>query len=399
MASLVPLLALLTALPAQANEQAPPASQARERALLEVLHPPAKGAELEEGEVTPGRFLVKLDTVVLDTQREAVLVVTSGQAPGEYEPLRPGLEAELAVVRGVGKALTVLSRERVPTPSGVGEYQASVSTALDGKKGEKVILVDISSHNDGEGSGVALTFFQFLAGTGKKDGVLERIMEDRYTPSSGSGYPHEREDAAFDTQPSVHEGYSDLSLRVSGHYCDTDEECRSEKRVERICWEGTRYSRSDDCLVRVVTTSSELKSGKADAPTYDSDNVRDGEDSTAWCEGAKGTGRGEWLKFTFNTPVTVGELTLVAGYNKSPEVWRRNARLKRVRLHFSDGTRQDADLDDSASPQDILLETKSALESVKLEVLAVYPGSRHADACVSEVDFSDVQAAPPSPAP
>ncbi|MFP2909405.1 discoidin domain-containing protein [Pyxidicoccus sp. 3LFB2] len=376
---LLPLFAtlLLAALPARAN----PKLNAEERALLAVLHPD-----------TPGRFLVKLETVALDERHKAVLLLTSEGSPEEDRYQDMTLKAEFAVVSGAGKSLKVHARESVEAPSSSGSPETSVSTHVIGKKGETVIEVKFGRYSDGEGSKVELTFFQFKAGTAEEDEVLERIMQTRYTPSSGSGYPHETEDVSLDEHPSAHEGYSDLSLTVRSDYCPSDDEdCRKEKRVERVCWTGTHYTDHSDCLVWKVTTSSSLKSSKASA--YGPDNVRDGEDSTAWCEGAKGTGRGEWLKFDFHTPVTVQELTLVAGYNKSPEVWRNNARLKRVRLHFPDGTRQDADLNDTASPQVISLGTESPFNSVKLEVLAVYPGRRHADACVSEVDFTGVQAA------
>lgn len=399
---LLPLFAvtLLTALPARAKEGDLPALDAEDRAILTLLHPREPGSRLKEAEVTPGRFLVGLQTLALPRRRTAVLLLTSGLAPEEEHYQDQTYEAELAVVSGGGTSFTKLARERVPVPFGVGSCEGTVSTVVTGKKGEVVIQVKLGRYSDGEGSVETLTFFQFDAGAGEEDededgdGDLERILEARYTPSSGSGYPHEREDATLDEHPSLHEGYSDLSLTVRGHHCRTEDDCRDELRVERVCWVGTRYASLDDCLVSSATASSHLKSGKAASLTYGPDNVRDGEDSTAWCEGAKGTGRGEWLAFDFRTPVTARALTLVAGYNKSPETWRNNARLKRVRLHFSDGTRQDANLRDTASPQALLLEAKGTLESVKLEVLAVYPGRRHEDACVSEVDFSDVRAAP-----
>ncbi len=388
LAFLLPLFAsfLLAASPTRADEEDAPAFKTRERALLEALY--------EGGGVPPGRFLVKLDTVALDKQREAVLLLTSALSPDTNSYTDQTLEAELAVVSDGGRSLTVLARESLSAPSGVGDRQASVSTPVAGMKGETVIQVLLGRSSDGEGSTTGLTWFQFRPGTGTEDGVLERLMEAEYTPSSGSGYPHEREAARFDKHPSIHDGYSDLSLTIRGSYCETDEDCREEKRVRRVCWMGTRYASDSDCVVRHVTASSQLKSSKAASPTYDPGNVRDGESSTAWCEGAKGTGRGEWLEFDFHTPVTVQALTLVTGYDKSPEVWRNNARLKRVRLHFSNGTHQDADLDDATSPQAIRLQTKSAIESVKLEVLAVYPGRRYPDACVSEVDFSGVKAVP-----
>lgn len=68
----------------------------------------------------------------------------------------------------------------------------------------------------------------------------------------------------------------------------------------------------------------------------------DGDDSTAWCEGAPGDGTGEWLEVRSNLDPASAKgcrlksFILVGGLAHSREAWRRNGRLKRYRISRCD---------------------------------------------------------------
>ncbi|NMO21524.1 hypothetical protein HPC49_32465 [Pyxidicoccus fallax] len=385
--ALIPLLAFLTALPARAMEADPP-----KHALPSEQQPDDEEEAIPEDS---GDSEATLATETLGARREAVLLTSPEVLSDEGVYVTRQLDARLVVLNGEGPSRTVLSRQFLRFPGGSGSHEASIDTSLTGKKGEKVIEVMLGRHSDGEGKVEEVTFFQVSPGEDEEGGQLSEILRLQYTPSSGSGYPHEKESLRSEAKPSpLHEGYSDLFITLHGKYCETDEDCRETERVTRIRWTGTHYEQQEDRRIRVSASSSLSHSTSRRGPTYDAGNVRDEDKATAWCEGAKGTGSGEWLAFSFDMPVTVQQLTLIPGYNKSPEVWRNNARLKQVRLHFEEGPHQDVTLEDSPAPQHIRIARKSPFKGVKLEILSVYPGKRFADACVSEVDFSGVRAAP-----
>src|SRR5690554_3573 len=74
------------------------------------------------------------------------------------------------------------------------------------------------------------------------------------------------------------------------------------------------------------------------ADSYKSANLCDGKAETAWVEGAKGDGIGEWVKININayssrsefttTPFDIFEIAILPGYAKSSKTWSENNRVK-----------------------------------------------------------------------
>lgn len=158
-----------------------------------------------------------------------------------------------------------------------------------------------------------------------------------------------------------------------------------------------------DSLRYSVTASSTLS--ERYLPRY----IFDQRLETAWVEGVKGNGIGEWLQITLtaekespsSTPFSVYEVGLIPGYAKSQATWAENNRAKTAllvvhsdppvpeglewvayRLHLKDLNKlQYFELDymKAIGNQDPMKKT------VWLRIEDIYPGTKYSDTCISEV--------------
>jgi serine/threonine-protein kinase len=119
---------------------------------------------------------------------------------------------------------------------------------------------------------------------------------------------------------------------------------------------------------------------------YSPGNTRDDRVDTAWVEGAKGAGIGEWIAFTFQ-PQTIQYIEIYPGYGKSSELFYANNRLKRATLIFSDGTRAAAQLFDEMRLQTVVLPKPVRCSSLRLIIEEVYPGTKYDDTVISEINW------------
>lgn len=121
----------------------------------------------------------------------------------------------------------------------------------------------------------------------------------------------------------------------------------------------------------------------------------DNNPSTAWVENAKGSGIGEWLKIDFIRPIQVSGMYIHNGYFRIEPRLGENNRVKKIRIHFSDGTSEVFDLPDpltedfetmkSNQGYYVKFNKKVLTSSVKVEILDVYKGTRWDDTCISEI--------------
>jgi serine/threonine protein kinase len=116
------------------------------------------------------------------------------------------------------------------------------------------------------------------------------------------------------------------------------------------------------------------------------DNTRDDLIETAWVEGVKGPGTGEWIAFTFK-PQTIQYIEIYPGYGKSRELFFANHRLKRATLIFSDGTRASLQLFDEPRVQTVALQAPVRSGSLRLIIEEVYAGSKYDDTVISEINW------------
>lgn len=141
-----------------------------------------------------------------------------------------------------------------------------------------------------------------------------------------------------------------------------------------------------------VTASSAL------ADRYTAEKAHDFSIVTAWVEGVEGNGVGEYLRYSF--PGTCPRITTVLihnGYVKNWDVWRDNARVKRLLMYYNDEPYAILNLQDTMGLQSFDVgvlgyEDKDSAPawSIKFEILEVYPGKKYEDTAITEIYFDGI---------
>ncbi len=114
--------------------------------------------------------------------------------------------------------------------------------------------------------------------------------------------------------------------------------------------------------------------------------------NTAWCEGGKGPGIGEWIKFDFSEWYSYSRLSnvyrilIINGLAANKDLYFANNRVKKLEVEFSEGEKRIIELKDGVLDyQKFIFHIKA--KWIKLKILDVYKGSKFDDTCISEVDF------------
>ena len=151
-----------------------------------------------------------------------------------------------------------------------------------------------------------------------------------------------------------------------------------------------------------MSTSSELASTGDNA--YSAAAAFDGKPSTAWVEGVDGRGEGERIELTifrtdfFGYPcVAVGGFSVLNGYGKSERLWRRNGRVRDMRVLVEGGAVTTVRLLDSSTFQHITFDEPvwvSLDQTLSFETLSTYAGTHYEDTAISELEvWVDLEAA------
>lgn len=127
--------------------------------------------------------------------------------------------------------------------------------------------------------------------------------------------------------------------------------------------------------------------------SYKAGNVHDFSILTAWVEGKAGHGIGEKLRFSFKADSPrINQVLICNGYQKSPESWKANGRVKVLRMLVDDQPVADLMLKDTLTQQvfdtGILWEKDGKAHTLTFQIRDVYPGSRWEDTCISEINFN-----------
>ncbi|MGW8958425.1 NADase-type glycan-binding domain-containing protein [Paenibacillus sp. NPDC055715] len=118
--------------------------------------------------------------------------------------------------------------------------------------------------------------------------------------------------------------------------------------------------------------------------SYAARNIMDGDAGTAWCEGVKGDGVGEWIKIDFGSMQELKGFELINGLAKSSNAFQANNRVKRMKLEFSNGQTMMVNNDFLSNEfPDGAVHTSF----VKITIEAVEKGSKYHDTCMSEIRF------------
>ncbi len=107
---------------------------------------------------------------------------------------------------------------------------------------------------------------------------------------------------------------------------------------------------------------------------------------TAWSEGAKGAGTGEWIELAPEVPKPLAAIEMLPGYFKSENHFQANARPKKVLVelngeHSFTATVQDARVTCHIPIQGYAKQVKT----IRLTFQEVWPGKKYEDLCVSAI--------------
>ena len=112
-------------------------------------------------------------------------------------------------------------------------------------------------------------------------------------------------------------------------------------------------------------------------------------DSTCWVEGASGNGVDEWIKLELPSNQRVYDLRIVNGYAGSEKQYANNAKIKKIRIEFSNGDSTTADLkvfptSQRNTVQVVSLSKPVVTDYVKITILD-YEASVFEDTCLTYV--------------
>ncbi|WP_258105856.1 hypothetical protein [Marinoscillum sp. MHG1-6] len=150
------------------------------------------------------------------------------------------------------------------------------------------------------------------------------------------------------------------------------------------------------------TASSELTSQGTN--TYNAKNAHDLSYETAWVEGVKGYGIGEYIEYHVkpeNPRIT--EIIIVNGYVKNDNAWKNNSRVKKLKMFIDNKPYAILELEDSKAEQHFrvapigyddranfeLLKKKPGF-TMKFEIAEVYPGLKWDDTAITEIYFDGI---------
>ena len=150
-------------------------------------------------------------------------------------------------------------------------------------------------------------------------------------------------------------------------------------------------SSKEDCLPFYRTDGQDLYCASSVLKTqygnkYGVASLLDDSNFTAWFEGHKGVGIGQWIMVDFGELRTIGEITLKNGYNKKQDLFYKNSRVRTLSLTFSGGqTRPSLVLKDQPGQQTFKIPGKITARWVQLKIQAVIKGQKYRDTGLNEL--------------
>lgn len=166
---------------------------------------------------------------------------------------------------------------------------------------------------------------------------------------------------------------------------------------------GAATAQSYDCdmirygteLVDDVTFCASSVLPRSKVSTYRPGNLEGGSEnlSRAWCEGAYGSGAGEWFEFQTRPGATIRKMVIYNGYQKSKKAFRENARARDMTIETDAGLQLFVRLGDRMGGQAINLDDWHRFNRIRVTISDVYAGSKYEDLCMSgfEIDFEEIR--------
>ena len=106
---------------------------------------------------------------------------------------------------------------------------------------------------------------------------------------------------------------------------------------------------------------------------------------TAWVEGQQGNGVGEWITVEFETPRRVRSFVVQNGYQKSDDIFRKNNRVRQLRVLFSGGETHTFILEDKISSQLLALRRPTQAYWLKFVIDDVWEGNKYTDTAITKL--------------
>ena len=120
--------------------------------------------------------------------------------------------------------------------------------------------------------------------------------------------------------------------------------------------------------------------------TYAAENLKTFWSDEAWSESAKGPGIGEWIELAPKVPKPLTTIDINPGYFKSEELFRANARPKKVLVELNGEHSFTVSIPDLRETFNIPIEGyRKPVKKVRLTFQEVWPGNRFEDLCVSAI--------------
>ena len=176
----------------------------------------------------------------------------------------------------------------------------------------------------------------------------------------------------------------EIALEIVTENSSTEE--TQERQKENISNEPEKDKAPEVRMrdVKDVSASSYLSEKNIKHVT---DRIMDGDTTTAWVEGVEGNGEGESITFTFGDLYVVSDIKIWNGYQKSEDLYYKNARPSELELEFSDGSTERISLQDTSSGfQEFALE-RHVTSYVKIKIISTYEGSKYEDTVISEIEL------------
>jgi hypothetical protein len=122
---------------------------------------------------------------------------------------------------------------------------------------------------------------------------------------------------------------------------------------------------------------------------YDASRLEDGSEKTCWAS----KGAGEWLEWNFKSArnleqgIPMRGFRVYNGYGKTPEIWRKNSRVRVLRLELNRTPLLRIHLLDAPGVQRVSFPEILVRPGDKVRVLvqSTFPGSHWTDTCLSEI--------------
>jgi hypothetical protein len=116
------------------------------------------------------------------------------------------------------------------------------------------------------------------------------------------------------------------------------------------------------------------------------DQAVDSNPKTAWVEGERGNGLGNWIRISFQDVRPVRYLGIENGFGKQIDSnrWMQLGRVKDALIETSDGLLERVRLKDTDQTQYVDLGREIQPTWIRLTLLSVYPGTRWEDTALTE---------------